>query len=158
MSDARAEGEGAKTPIVLAGRIKREDAEHFQLELVDGLTVDLRRDDCATVTEVVDPITMRPTVRVELHGDKPLTTTVQPHVLRALSSAGQVPFVFTGTKGLPDGGFVLGLAYVSADRPGGGGGLPDHDTTVHCTSWLGTTQQDGTKGDSSSEPGDIYLP
>ena len=145
-------------PIVLAGRVKKRAQGVFQLELVDGVTVDLRENDCDSVEEATDPITLRPTVTVRLKGDKPITATVQPHFFRVLSAAGQVPFVFTGAKALPAGDFVLGLAYVSARAPGGGGGTPDHQTTVYCTNWLGITQEDGKKGDSAGESDEIYLP
>jgi hypothetical protein len=152
-------GADAPKPIVFAGRVKKRAQGVFQLELVDGLTVDVREEDCDSVDEATDPITLRPTVTVRLKGDKPITATVQPHFFRVLSASGQVPFVFTGAKSLPAGDFVLGLAYVSTRAPGGGGGgTPHHQTTMYCTNWLGMTQEDGTKGDSAGEPDEIYLP
>jgi hypothetical protein len=151
-------GAPTQQPIVFAGRVKKREKGVFQLELVDGLTVDIDEEDCESVKEASDPISLRPTVTVQLKGNKAITARVQPHFFRVLSAAGQVPFVFTGAKALPAGDFILGLTYVSAARPTGGGGTPDHETTVHCTNWLGITQEDGKKGDDKNESGDIYLP
>jgi hypothetical protein len=143
--------------LVLAGRLKKRGNGVCQLELVDGLTVDLLEEDCEHIEEQTDPVTLRATVRVRLKGSKPITATLQPHLYRVLAEARTMPFVFSGAAAIPPTDSVLGIAYLSS-APGGGGGATHHNTRMLCTNWMGTTQEDGTKGDSANEPDEIHLP
>lgn len=157
LSEHNAGERATDNPVVIAGRLIKRGDGHYQIELVNGVMIDIPDDDCASIEESIDPITLRPTVTVTLKADKAVRATIQPHVFRVLSAANKVPFVFSGVKDLPEGDFILGLAYVSAARPVGGGGA-DHNTKVNCTNWMGVTQEDGTKGDGSNEPDEIFLP
>lgn len=148
---------GQSEPIVFTGRLRRREKGICQLELVDGLVVDLDEADCASIKESTDPVTKRAVVTIQVKGDKPISATVQPHLYRVLSRAPSVPLVFRGVKNAAPEDFVLGYAYVKAGGGGGGGG-GTHSTKMLCTNWMGTTQEDGTKPDDPGEPDEIYLP
>lgn len=148
-------GEGdSSSRIVLSGRVKKRQEDVIQIELVDGMTIDVPTDDCTVVEETTDPVTVRPTVTVELHGKKPITATFQPHLFRVLAAARTVPFVFSGIRDAA-GDSVLAIAYLG--RAAGGGGGTDHDTRMMSRTWIGTTQEDGTKSDGPLEPDEIIL-
>jgi hypothetical protein len=138
--------------MVLAGRIKKREKNAVQIELVDGLTVDVMNDDYTIIEETTDPVTLRPTITLELKGQKPITATFQPHLYRVLASAPTKPFVFGGGSR----GGVVAMGVMAAVNTGGGS-TPDHDTRMMSRTWIGTTQEDGTKGDLPSEPDEIVL-
>jgi hypothetical protein len=145
-------------PLVLAGRITGQKGGTRHLELMDGLTIDLADGDVETIEETTDPVTLQAKVTVTLTGHRPITATFEPHLYRVLAQSPTLPFVFSGASRPEADDFVLGLAYVSARQSGGGGGTPDHDTRMMCTTWMGTTKEDGIKGDSPGEPDEIHLP
>jgi hypothetical protein len=142
--------------IVFKGRLKKREKGVCQIELLDGLVVDLLEEDCEKIEESTDPVTLRAVVTVHLKGDKPITATVQPHLYRVLSNAQNVPFVFRGVANASPQDYVLGYAYVRAG--GGGGSGSTHNTKMMCTNWMGTTQEDGNKPDDAGEPDEIFLP
>jgi hypothetical protein len=145
---------GAHNRIVLAGRLKSRANGIVQIEVIDGLTVDLSEDDCTVVHETTDAVTHRAMVAIELKGDKPVTAVFQPHFYRVLAGARALPFVFRpGRVGSPrDFAAALGAA-----RPAdGGGGSVHHFTSMLTNTWFGT-EKDGSKPDSADEPGEIVL-
>lgn len=157
-SGTELEGDGREPTnrIVLKGRVKKREKHAVEIELVNGLIVDIETDDYTVIEETTDPVTVRPTITVELHGKRPITVTFQPHLYRVLAGARTVPFVFSGVSGDLAGGSILGLAYIG--RAAGGGGGTDHGTRVMCTTWWGTRQEDGTKADSPGEPDEEDIP
>jgi hypothetical protein len=163
MPDARDEGDarGNRTrrkQLALAGRLLQRERGRIRLELIDGLTLDIAEDDCVRVQEKTDPTTLRPLVMVELRGEQPISAAFQPHLYRVLADAAAVPFVFGGSAGVSPEDFALAVAQARAAPIGGGGGTPHHTTAMMCTTWMGTTQKDGSKGDSAGEPDEIFLP
>lgn len=147
----------ASAPTVLRGRLQRRANGIIQIELTDGLTVDLSEDDCDGITETTDPASQRAMVAVQLKGAKPITAVFQPHFYRVLANSSSLPFVFRDTAGLHPREFMSALVAAQPVGVGGGGGSYDHDTAMMSTTWYGT-ERDGTKPDSAGEPGTIYLP
>lgn len=160
MTEERGKTHGHDQPnaprrMVLAGRLKKREQGVVQIDLADGLTVDVSEDDCELVQETTDAVTMRSIVAITLKGDKPITATFQPHLYRVLAQARATPFSFGRVAEMPAAQFDWPA--IIATAPGGGGG-PHHTTAMMSTTWMGTTQQDGTKGDSAGEPDEIFLP
>jgi hypothetical protein len=145
--------EDGKLPqrMLLSGRLKHRGQGIVQIELIQGLTMDISEDDCNLVQETTDAVTQRAVVLIELKGDKPITAVFQPHFYRVLASAPTVPFVFRPPRGMTSHEFAAVMA-----RPVGGGGGADHTTDMLTNSWIGT-QKDGSKPDSADEPGEIVL-
>ena len=144
--------------LVLAGRLVKRGRDEVCVELVDGLVVAMRADDCERVAETTDPTTTRPAVAVELRGEYPVQVTFHPKVYRVISEAGVVPFVFGGPKGLPVESFVQAMVALGSAPVGSGsaGGLKD--TLVSTTTWYGTVQNDGRKADDPRESDEIFIP
>jgi hypothetical protein len=140
--------------MLLAGRLLKRANGMVQIDLTDGLVIDVSEDDCKLIEETTDPVSKRAIVALELNGDKPITATFQPHFYRVLATSKAIPYVFRGTHGIEPR--QLSHALARAISVGGGGGGADHTTNMMTSTWFGT-ENDGQKPDDASEPGDIYL-
>jgi hypothetical protein len=139
--------------MILAGRLIKREKGVVQIELTDGVVIDVMEADCRSVAEATDPVTLRAVVTLELTGQKPITATLQPHFYRVLSSSRALPFVFHHAGGMSPPS--LAKALLQEQGNGGDGGV-DHMTTMLTNTWFGL-EQDGIKPDTAGEPGEETL-
>ncbi len=147
---------GGSRRMVLTGRLAKRENGVCQIELVEGLTVDIPEEDCSHIEEKTDPTTLRSVVMVELREDKPITATFQPHLYRVLSQAGSMPFAFGGQAQVPPEAFAVPSIMarpVGGGLGGGFGGFQDSigETQSRSQYWTGGWGNDDTQIDHTDD-------
>ncbi len=92
------------------GTIVRRDRDFLTIQIFPGLTLDVRAGDVTATDEVVDEVTQRSYVRVELDEHADLAANFKPRLARLALEAAGVPFAFGGASPEVPHGLVSGGA------------------------------------------------